>query len=93
VLPHHLPAELAEARVPAGQALDAALDRAMLGWLDYRLAAVDIPEYDTLLADVERRLLGELLRRHEGRPTHLAAALGMNRATLRKRLRELGLGQ
>jgi DNA-binding NtrC family response regulator len=93
VLPHHLPPELAAARVPAGVALEAALDRALLSWLDYRLSATPAPDYDTLLAEVERRMLADLLRRHEGRPTHLATALGLNRATLRKRLRELGLGQ
>ncbi len=92
VLPHHLPPELAAARVPAGMALETALDRALLSWLDYRLSAEAAPDYDTLLAEVERRLLADLLRRHEGRPTHLAAALGLNRATLRKRLRDLGLG-
>lgn len=91
VLPHHLPPELAAARVPAGVALEAGLERALLAWLDYRLAAAEAPAYDALLAGVEKHLLSELLRRHEGRPTHLAAALGLNRATLRKRLRELGL--
>ena len=92
VLPHHLPTELAAARVPAGQALDAALERALVAWLDFRLAADEATHYDDLLAGLERPLLAELLRRYEGRPTHLAAALDLNRATLRKRLRELGLG-
>ncbi len=92
VLPHHLPPELAAARVPAGVALEAALERALLAWLDYRLATDQATEYGSLLAGIEKHLLAELLRRHEGRPTHLAAALGLNRATLRKRLRELGLG-
>lgn len=91
VLPHHLPPELAAVRVPAGVALEATLERALLAWLDFRLAADAATDYDSLLAEVERRMLAELLRRHEGRPTHLAAALGLNRATLRKRLRELGL--
>jgi DNA-binding NtrC family response regulator len=35
----------------------------------------------------ERRLLAALLPRYEGKPTLLARALRMNRATLRKKLR------
>jgi len=92
VLPHHLPPELAAGRVPAGVAIEAVLERALVGWLDFRLTTDATTDYETLLAGVERRMLAELLRRYEGRPTHMAAALRLNRATLRKRLRELGLG-
>lgn len=91
VLPHHLPATVASARAAGGAVLEEALQRALVAWLDQKLTAGggDAPDYDTLLADLERWMLAELLRRHEGRPTHLATALRMNRATLRKKLREL----
>lgn len=91
VLPHHLPANVASARAAGGAVLEEALQRALVAWLDQKLTAggEEVPDYDTLLADVERWMLAELLRRHEGRPTHLATALRMNRATLRKKLREL----
>ncbi|MCR9245891.1 MAG: sigma-54 dependent transcriptional regulator [bacterium] len=65
--------------------LDAALDE----WLDARLRAGD--DYTALLAGLERRVLAMLLPRHAGKPTLLARALGMNRATLRRRLRDYGL--
>lgn len=91
VLPHHLPAAVASTRAAGGAVLEEAVQRALIAWLDQKLTvgSEDAPDYDTLLADVERWMLAELLRRHEGRPTHLATALRMNRATLRKKLREL----
>jgi DNA-binding protein Fis len=45
------------------------------------------PDYDTLHGELEGRLLAALLPRYEGKPTLLARALDMNRATLRKKLR------
>jgi DNA-binding NtrC family response regulator len=36
-------------------------------------------------------MLSHLLERHDHRPTHLAAALRMHRATLRQKLRRAGL--
>jgi DNA-binding protein Fis len=45
----------------------------------------DQTDYDTLHDELERRLLAALLPRYDGKPTLLARALKMNRATLRKR--------
>ncbi|HRJ07046.1 MAG TPA: response regulator [Prosthecobacter sp.] len=91
ILPHHLPESVASARAAGGAVLEENLRQALTAWLDQRLTAggESTPDYDTLLADIEHWMLSELLERHEGRPTHLAAALRMNRATLRKKLREL----
>lgn len=89
ILPRHLPAAL---QPGAGEThLDAALQRSLLAWLDLRLtgAEADLPDYDTLLAGLEKPLLADLLRRFDDKPTRLAAALRMNRATLRRKLREL----
>jgi two-component system nitrogen regulation response regulator GlnG/two-component system response regulator AtoC len=48
-------------------------------------------QYDDLLDKVETSMLGHLLDRFENRPTRLATALRLNRATLRQKLRRAGL--
>ncbi|TDU63218.1 two-component system nitrogen regulation response regulator GlnG/two-component system response regulator AtoC [Prosthecobacter fusiformis] len=90
VLPRHLPARLLE-NDQANVHLETALKRALVAWLDRQLTCPEeaLPEYDALLAEVEKPLLAELLARFEDKPTRLAAALNMNRATLRRKLREL----
>ena len=47
--------------------------------------------YDAIHDELEGKLLFTLLPRYEGKPTLLARALDMNRATLRKKLRQAGL--
>ena len=47
-----------------------------------------MPAYDDLLETVETAMLVTLLKRFDGKPTRLAAAMKMNRATLRRKLRE-----
>ena len=93
ILPTHLPPEVARANsapaAAAGADPTAHLDVALRDWLDHRLAAGK--DYDALLAEFEARLLALLLPRYEHKPTYLARALNLNRATLRKRLRTLGL--
>jgi DNA-binding NtrC family response regulator len=90
----HLPAHVAAAAghgdaAPAPGELEAALGR----WLDAALALPEgeRPDYDTLLDRIEGVLLRYLLERHENKPTHLAAALRIHRATLRQKLRRAGL--
>lgn len=62
-------------------------------WLDASLALPEEeqPDYDTLIERIETVVLNHLLERHDHRPTRLAAALRMHRATLRQKLRRLGL--
>ena len=90
----HLPAHVADAAghgdaAPPPGELEAALGR----WLDAGLALAESerPDYDTLLDKIEGMLLRYLLERHDNKPTHLAAALGLHRATLRQKLRRAGL--
>ncbi len=91
----HLPAHVAaaaqqaEGGAPTSGELDAAIER----WLDTQLALpVDEPaSYDALLDQIEAVMLRHLLNRFENKPTHLATALRMNRATLRQKLRRAGL--
>ncbi|WP_156346168.1 hypothetical protein [Verrucomicrobium spinosum] len=45
-------------------------------------------KYDALHEELESRLLAALLPRFENKPTVLAREMDMNRATLRKKLRD-----
>ena len=86
VLPTHLPAELRPTGATRTAGNFPALDHALQAWLDDRLRHGC--DYAALLDELERRVLGLLLPRFDHKPTHLARALQVNRATLRKRLRE-----
>jgi DNA-binding NtrC family response regulator len=89
VLPSHLPRELqaAAGAAPAAATATAALEKAVHEWLSARMA--EPGNYDALLGELESRLLADLLPRFQHKPTLLARALDMNRATLRKKLRTL----
>jgi DNA-binding NtrC family response regulator len=88
ILPHHLPPHLASSAA-AGH-LDHAMERALAAWLDQKTTGPDdtMPTYDELLETVETTMLETLLKRFDDKPTRLAAALKMNRATLRRKLKE-----
>jgi Fis family transcriptional regulator len=47
--------------------------------------------FDAVLAEVEKPMLSEVLRHCDGKQIRAAELLGINRATLRKKLREYGL--
>jgi Fis family transcriptional regulator, factor for inversion stimulation protein len=49
--------------------------------------------YDMVVSAVERPLLAYILDRAEGNQTRAAEMLGINRNTLRKKLREHGLSE
>ena len=86
ILPQHLPVEL---RHPSGSAHPAILDGALQEWLEAKLT--EGVNYDAIHDELESKLLSALLPRYENKPTLLARALDMNRATLRKKLRQAGL--
>ncbi len=88
ILPHHLPVSLA--KVEDSNHLEEAMKRSLGTWLDQKTTGADerMPAYDDLLETVETAMLGTLLKRFDGKPTRLAAAMKMNRATLRRKLRE-----
>jgi DNA-binding NtrC family response regulator len=94
LFPGHLPPHVAEAlRLSDGKAVSGELDAVVARWLDSRLelSAEETWHYDALLDQVEAAMLRHLLARFDNRPTRLAAALRMNRATLRQKLRRAGL--
>jgi two-component system nitrogen regulation response regulator GlnG/two-component system response regulator AtoC len=88
ILPHHLPASLVKAE--DANHLEDTMKRSLAAWLDQKTTGTDemMPAYDDLLETVETTMLETLLKRFDGKPTHLAAAMKMNRATLRRKLRE-----
>ncbi len=47
--------------------------------------------YEVVLNEVEPPLLREVLHHHDGNQSRAACALGMSRATLRKKLRQHGI--
>jgi len=49
--------------------------------------------YELVLSEVEPPLLEVVLRETRGNITHAAEMLGLNRATLRKKLKKYGLGK
>jgi DNA-binding NtrC family response regulator len=90
VYPSHLPPHVAAA---TGTTAPGELDASLARWLDCQLAVPEseLPAYDALLEQIESIMLRHLLDRHDQRPTRLAAALRIHRATLRQKLRRLGL--
>ncbi len=87
IYPSHLPPEIGTRSAPVHSSTE--LESTLNRWLTSR--APDL-SYDQLMDELETVVLRQLLARHDGKPTHLAAALQMNRATLRQKLRRLGLG-
>jgi DNA-binding NtrC family response regulator len=88
LLPEHFPASSALIANPKDQ-----LAAAVLHWLHERVGAKATPEnlYDELLRAIEPPLLEELMRRLQGNRVVAAQWLGLNRATVRKKLTEYGL--
>lgn len=88
ILLSHLPPHIAaHSPYPQLPAVTTELDAVLHRWLD---ASSGTP-YEALLDTVETSLLRHLLDRHQGKVTHLANETRLNRATLRQKLRRLGL--
>jgi DNA-binding NtrC family response regulator len=85
LLPAHFPEELRNTAACTGDPRPNNLEAALHEWVEARLH--DQPSYDALHGELEGKLLATLLPRYEGKPTLLARAMDMNRATLRKKLR------
>ena len=89
---HALRAESATAEIVSQPALRECVSRAVRRYLsDLDNHAVD-DLYDVVLREIEAPLFAEVLRHCEGNQTRAAATLGINRATLRKKLKQYRLG-
>lgn len=88
ISPHHLPTSIVQPEESSH--LEETMKRSLAAWLDQKTTGADemMPAYDDLLETVEAFMLDTLLKRFDGKPTHLASAMRMNRATLRRKLRE-----
>lgn len=94
IYPGHLPPHVAQVLQPAsGSFTSSELESVISRWLEAQMEI--LPEeswsYDKFLEGIEASMLKFLLEKFESRPTRLATALGMNRATLRQKLRRYGL--
>ena len=90
----HLPPHVAAAlEGSAGQAASGELEAAIGRWIDAQMSIKEESSWnhDDLMDGIETVALRHLLEKFEMRPTRMAAALRMNRATLRQKLRRLGI--
>ncbi len=87
ILESHLPDNLRRLVGPTESIDLSGIDAALHEWLDSRLR--EGCSYAELHSELETRLLAALLPRFEGKQTLLARELGINRATLRKKIRGL----
>lgn len=89
---YSLRADSAPADAPSQPALRECVARAVRRYLS-DLDNHDVDDlYEIVLREVEMPLFAEVMRHCEGNQTRAAAALGINRATLRKKLRDYQLG-
>ncbi len=85
ILPQHLPRTLRRAEPPAADTLQEAL----APWLQHQLVAG--AHYDDIRTAIEACVLKNLLRHFDHKPSVLARELKINRATLLKKRKQIGL--
>jgi Fis family transcriptional regulator len=81
----------ADAAVAAAPALRDAVARATRRYLNDRGDCEADSLYALTLAEMETGLLAEVMKHCEGNQSRAAAVLGINRATLRKKLEAVGM--
>jgi two-component system nitrogen regulation response regulator GlnG len=81
-----------EAVAPRGESLSEAVERHMQVYFDAHGDALPAPGvYERVLREVERPLITLCLAATRGNQIRAAALLGLNRNTLRKKIRELDI--
>jgi DNA-binding NtrC family response regulator len=88
IQPHHLPPTIGRISPPSAAA-DTELDRALQHWVAAKVEAG--ATYKEIDGELESTVLKHLLQHFGSKPTVLARVLKMNRATLLKKRRDLGL--
>jgi Fis family transcriptional regulator len=81
----------AEAETVSGSPLRGAVSRAVARYLQDMDDHAAGELHALLMAEVEAPMLAEVMRHCEGKQVRAADVLGINRATLRKKLRQHGL--
>jgi two-component system nitrogen regulation response regulator GlnG len=90
LLPEFLPEHLRQhTGTPAARGKDGGFD--LRGFIEARLRAGDGHLHEEVIVAIERVLLTEVLRHTHGHQTQASELLGLSRATLRHKLRALGL--
>jgi DNA-binding NtrC family response regulator len=89
IQPHHLPQTIGQTSESPAAVADAELDRALQQWVATQVQAG--ATYKDLYGELESTVLKHLLQHFGRKPTVLARVLKMNRATLLKKRRDLGL--
>jgi DNA-binding NtrC family response regulator len=88
IQPQHLPQTISRtSQLPA--AADVEMDRAVQHWVAAKVEAG--ATYKEIYGELESTVLKHLLQHFDSKPTILARVLKMNRATLLKKRRDLGL--
>jgi Fis family transcriptional regulator len=91
-VPHGSRAEVAQADASSQPALRDHVARAVRRYLS-DLDDHDVDDlHEVVLREIEVPLFSEVLKHCDGNQTRAASMLGINRATLRKKLREYRLG-
>jgi Fis family transcriptional regulator, factor for inversion stimulation protein len=83
--------QVAEHRVPDHQPLSFHVKQALERYFADLNGHTPADLYELVLSEVERPLLEEVLRRTRGNISKAAQHLGLNRATLRKKLERYGI--
>jgi two-component system nitrogen regulation response regulator GlnG len=91
LFPEFLPEQLSRRGAPPGAAAGEVGDFDLRAFIDARLRAGDGRLHDEVIAAVERLLFAQVLRHTHGHQTQASEVLGLSRATLRHKLRTLGL--
>jgi DNA-binding NtrC family response regulator len=94
LFPGHLPPHVAASISPtATPTVSGELNAAISRWIDTQMELMppDSWQYDEWTEQIESALLKHLLDKFEQKPTRLAAALRINRSTLRQKLKRAGI--
>lgn len=93
-MPHdETPHDKLPAEVPAELPLREHVERAITDYLTHLDGHHSAPLHDLVLREIEEPLCRVVLQHTGGNQTRAASILGLNRATLRRKLRELGLAR
>ena len=91
LLPEFLPEHLTEATAAQETKTEDSEPLDLQALIETRLRSADGRLYEEVIAAVERVLLARVLRQTQGHQTQASELLGLSRATLRHKLRTLGL--
>jgi two-component system nitrogen regulation response regulator GlnG len=95
IMPEHLPKVSRSIQSDAVENVDDEVSHAVRRWAERKVAGQEWAGqlYERFIAVAEPPLLTAAMKQHKGQCASAARALGMHRTTLRKKLKDHGLGQ